>query len=237
MRDIIRLGQVETVRKRLGEATQRLLGDTIVLSDEEWTAPTRLPGWTRAHVAAHLSANAYALARFVRGHVNDHPVPLYASEADQVEEIERGAERSGMDLQISLDGSAGELSQAFDEVTDWLVPVRLPAGEFPITAVATARLHEVILHHVDLDVGFSPAELDPVLARWMLQWAARLLRDRPGLPAVELTSTSGNVESVGDLGERRRVTGDDAALWAWLVGRGDAATVEGAEGISFPLSS
>jgi len=28
-----------------------LLGDTILVSDEEWRAPSRLPDWTRGHVA------------------------------------------------------------------------------------------------------------------------------------------------------------------------------------------
>mgnify|MGYP003622708592 CR=1 FL=1 len=49
---------LETLRKRVQEATQRLLGDTIGISDDDWNGPSGLPGWSRAHVAAHLAANA-----------------------------------------------------------------------------------------------------------------------------------------------------------------------------------
>lgn len=38
---------LETLRKRVQEATQRLLGDTIGISDADWNGPSRLPGWSR----------------------------------------------------------------------------------------------------------------------------------------------------------------------------------------------
>ena len=52
---------METVRKRKLEATQRLLGDTIGMDEDQWRAPSLLPGWTRAHVAVHLARGADAL--------------------------------------------------------------------------------------------------------------------------------------------------------------------------------
>ena len=57
--------QVASLRKYKVEATQRLLGDTIAISEQAWQEPSRLPGWTRAHVAAHLARNADALVRAV----------------------------------------------------------------------------------------------------------------------------------------------------------------------------
>lgn len=128
MRDIIRLGQVETVRKRLNEATQSLLGDTIVLSDAEWQQPSLLPGWSRAHVATHLARGADALSHVVRNTASGRMVPLYANEGQRLADIERGSERSGLELQIDLDTAAGALEEAFAEVVDWLVPVTLPIG-------------------------------------------------------------------------------------------------------------
>lgn len=237
MRDIIRLGQVEPVRKRLSESTQSLLGDTIVLTDEQWAEPSLLPGWSRAHVATHVARGADALTHLVRARLVDRPRRLYESEASRLSDIERGSERSGLDLQIDLDTSAGALDDVLDEVTDWHALVALPVGELPLAAVTLARLHEVCIHHLDLGVGWSPARLDPVPARWLLQWAALLLHDVPALPAVEIESASGVTESFGAAGERVTVSGDDAALWAWLTGRADGASVDGADGISFPLVS
>ena len=44
-----------------------LLGRTIAYSPEDWAASTRLPGWTRSHVAAHLIKGARSLAQVCRG--------------------------------------------------------------------------------------------------------------------------------------------------------------------------
>ena len=237
MRDIIRLGQVDTVRKRLNEATQSLLGDTIVLADDEWSAASRLPGWSRAHVATHLARGADALARLVRPNPAGRPTSLYPSEAQRLSDIEWGSDRSGLELQIDLDTSAGALEDAFDEVPDWLIPVHLPVGELGLAAVTIARLHEVVIHHLDLATGFSTDSLDTVPARWLLQWASLLLAGVPGLPAVDIESASGVTESLGELGQRRTVRGTDAALWGWVTGREDGATLDGAGETVFPLVS
>ena len=57
--------QLETVRSLVAQATQRLLGDTITVRDEHWRSPSRLPDWTRGHVATHLARNADAIRRLV----------------------------------------------------------------------------------------------------------------------------------------------------------------------------
>ena len=48
------------------EQTHTLLGRTIAYSPEDWAAPTRLPGWARGHVAAHLIKGARGLAQVCR---------------------------------------------------------------------------------------------------------------------------------------------------------------------------
>ena len=148
---------------------------------------------------------------------------------------EQVAGRSGLELQIDLDTSAGELARYSAQVEDWLRPVKLPGGEYPLSVLSLVRLSELSLHHVDLDVGFSYADLDVVPARWLLEWTM-LLMDDPHLPAVALQSDSGITGSVGGTGERRLVTGPDAALWAWVTGRSAGEGLPGAEGLRFPLA-
>lgn len=234
MHDLIRLGQVEPVRKRLSEATLSLLGCTIALDDDQWRAPSLLPGWSRAHVATHVARNADALRGLVLEVLAGGWKALYASDTERLEAIERGAERSGLDLQIDLDTSAGALSEALDQVDDWAQPVRLPFGVQPLAALVLARLHEVTLHHLDLDCGHTHESLDPVPARWLLQWALDRLAERPGLPAVALESDSGVLATVGEVAPRRTARGSDAALWAWLTGRSGGADVTGAQGLVWP---
>lgn len=236
MQDLIQLGQAEPVLKRIAEATQGLLGCTISLTDEQWHEPSLLPGWTRAHIAAHLARNADALTALIRAAVDGRETPLYRSPADQIEGIERGSEQSAVDLQIDLDTSAGVLSATMDTVTDWMTPALLPTGRQPLAAVAVARLHEIYLHLIDLGCEkFSIEQLDPVPARWLLEWAIDRLATASGAHSVELTSESGITTRLGPGPEYFPVGGTDAALWAWLTGRSDGSDVRGSNGLTWPL--
>ncbi len=232
---MIRLGQVEPVRKRIAEATTTLLGDTIVLSDADWIDASRLPGWSRAQVATHIARSADAMRRVTLSAIEGRQQPLYRSSEERRSELERGANRAGLDLQIDLDTTAGALDEAFGLVSDWSVPVRLPAGTLPLSAVVIARLHEVVLHHLDLRTAFSFDKIDAVTASWLLQWAAIWLDTKSGLPTVRLESASGIVEELGHGAVRRTVSGTDAALWAWITGRDPGASLTGADGIAWPL--
>ncbi len=232
---MIRLGQVDPVRKRIAEATQALLGDTIVLSDAEWRGPSRLPGWTRAQVATHIARSADGMRRVALATLEGRQRPIYPSDSRRLSDLELGADRSGLDLQIDLDTSAGALDAAFSQITDWLVVVRLPIGDLPLSALALARFHEVVLHHIDLDTGYTRDRLDPVAASWLLQWAAHWLRTKPGMPSVELESESGVIERIGEGDQRLRVCGTDIALWSWLTGRANGDAVDGSDGLVWPL--
>lgn len=234
--DIVNLGQVLPVRKRISEATQRLLGDTIRLDDDQWAAPSLLPGWSRAHVATHLARDADALRGVMTAAFAGETRALYQSPESKFNDLERGAERTGLDLQVDLDTSAGRLETTFDQVEDWLTPIRLPEGEYPASVLPLVRLQEVELHHIDLDCGHTWEDLDLIPARWLLQWLCLLLREDETLPCVDIASDSGVTASFGATGARRQVTGTDAALWAWLTGRYDGASLSGAEGLTWPMA-
>lgn len=238
MLDLIRMAQVEPVRKRLDAETQRLLGNTITLTDDQWRAPSLLPGWTRAHVATHIARNADAFARVTRNAEAGIAAPFYESYDAKVRELETGALRGGMELQVDLDTSAGGLVEAFDIVTDWHREIEFPWGPAPLSMLTVARLHEVYSHHVDLDCGFVPADFDPVPARWLMQWALLRLPAATGRPLVSIASDSGLTAELGRAGEGeepRHVTGPDSALWAWVTGRSSGDHIAGAEGITWPL--
>src|ERR1044071_5981880 len=72
----------------LREATDRLLGATGKLDDAALSEPSRLPGWSRGHVIAHLSRNADALVNVLRG------LPMYANSETRDRDIERDASRT-----------------------------------------------------------------------------------------------------------------------------------------------
>lgn len=210
---------LETLRKRVQEATQRLLGDTIGIPDAEWNLGSRLPGWSRANVAAHVAANAEALAAATDAAVAGTSVELYPDPERRRADIEAGSALSGLDLQIRLDTTAGQLESALDAVQDWSTPIRLQGRELTVAQVPLARLAEVTAHHLDLSCDFDLDRLDPTVARWLLQWALFWHATDADLPAVRLESSSGVVAELGSGTEPRPITGTDARLWAWVLGR------------------
>lgn len=233
---ILNQGQVEPVLKRIAIATTALLRDTLDLEPEDWLADSLLPGWSRAHVVTHVARDADALRRLISASRTGDPVPLYSSEGTKFNDIERGAERGGLDLHVDLDTSAGELARLCERVEDWTVPVRLQGGEFPLSVVTLIRLQELTQHHLDLRTSFSWADLEPVPARWLLEWVLLLLRDDASLPAIDIVSDAGVTASLGSGEDRRVVSGPDAALWAWLIGRTDGEGLTDSDGITFPLA-
>lgn len=230
----------------LRRATSGLLGDTIALADEDWRAPSRLPGWTRGHVATHLARQADAVARLVTGVLEGHPGQMYPSDEARAAEIEAGADRAGRDLQNDLDTSAAALDGLFariDEAGAWDAPVTLRGGREAVAgALPLARLAEVVLHRVDLDAGFALDAVPEDTARTLLAAAAERLAGRFTVP-VRLRATDAPQHSEDPAGslpllgparattEPTEVRGTTAELLGWLTGRSsdvpsDAAGIE-----------
>ena len=146
------------VLQQLDDATDRLLRTAGSLSELDIRAASLLPGWTRAHVLAHVARNAEALANLLRGARTGRPAAAYASQEARDAAIEAGAHRPHSVLVTELIDSAGLFrAEAFDlPDTAWNVPVRVLTGaDFPAAEVFVRRLVEVELHHVDLGVGYG----------------------------------------------------------------------------------
>ncbi|MFC6341752.1 maleylpyruvate isomerase N-terminal domain-containing protein, partial [Nocardioides hankookensis] len=67
------------VEELLPEATRQLIRTADALDDEEYAAPSGLPGWSRGHVLAHLALNAEGLAGALRGILEGTRTTMYAS--------------------------------------------------------------------------------------------------------------------------------------------------------------
>ena len=230
-------GQQDRLHDLLRDATSLLLGATIAVADEDWRAPSRLPGWSRGHLATHLARQADALRRLTGGALGGRREEMYPSPGQREDEIEAGAARGGLELQIDLDTSAGLLEEAFEALQAagaWDAVVELRGGlRVPARLLPLARLLEVALHHVDLDLGREVAELDDPTADWLLEWCGFRLRERDEFPRLELVSPTTRI-TVGSSGAGRTVRGRSAALLGWLTGRTDGADLEGVDGLRLP---
>ena len=142
-------------------ATQRFLDDARILTEDDLRALSLLPGWTRAHVLAHVARGADAMRNLLAGARSGQDRPAYASAQAREAAIQCGALMRGPELTADLADSAMALRSIVRQLPDevWRVPVRiLDSAPFPAAQVLTRRLTEVELHHCDLDTGYGPAD-------------------------------------------------------------------------------
>lgn len=200
------------------EHTSQLLGRTIGFSDEDWAAPTALPGWTRSHVAAHLVDGARRLVRVIDALHSGQPRTMYDSEAEERRTIELGALAGGLELQIQLDTTASELQELFgslqgdSSLVDLRPGYRVQAWQIPLS-----RLGEVVLHEMDLDSRSTTMDLAPETAVSLLAFQIERLSHRHDQPAVRLVADEGYEAVLRGAGDLTEVRGPAADLIAWLA--------------------
>lgn len=218
--------------ERVHEATQRMVRTVDGLSDEAYAEPSVLPGWSKAHVVAHLALNAEALAAVLSGAAAGRPVPMYPSQTQRDADIEELVRAEPAKLRDRLMVS----STTFREMADALSPevwadsrfARVPdAQDLPLSAVVDMRLREVEIHTADLDAGMGPDDWpEPFLDEIFNQ----VVHDRQEDAAMLLRTPDGDV-LIGN-GYGPAITGSRADLAWWLLGRGNGRglTVDDTDG-------
>ncbi|MFI5694424.1 maleylpyruvate isomerase family mycothiol-dependent enzyme [Kribbella sp. NPDC051586] len=147
-------------------------------------APSALPGWTRRHVAAHLSLNAEALGNLVHWARTGEERPMYPSPEARNADIQSGALRPEDELRTWFDSSAATLTAAMAALTDaqWQSPVRTAQGApVPATRIPWMRSREVLIHAVDLATGITFADLPPDFLEALCEDIRTLRADVPPL--------------------------------------------------------
>lgn len=181
---------------QIDDATQRLLGTARVIAEPDLRQPSLLPGWTRAHVLAHLARGADAMRTLMIGVRSGQHRPAYASAAARQADIERAAAQNAKDLVADLADSAMALRTVARQLPDqaWPLSVRiLGSAPFPAAQLLTRRLAEVELHHCDLAAGYSPADWPDAFAAMELgdpmrsQRQERLSRPQELLDSMRIT--------------------------------------------------
>ncbi|CAL9596068.1 maleylpyruvate isomerase family mycothiol-dependent enzyme [Streptomyces sp. Tu 3180] len=201
-------------------ATERLLSAVGALDNAAVTQSSRLPGWTRGHVLAHLARNADALVNVLRGR------PMYVSGAARDADIERGAPRP-LDAHLAdVRESAERFRAVCAAPADWSRTVELRNGVTDRAAgVPFRRWVEVELHHVDLGVGYELEDLPAEFVEREIDFLARRFAGHRDVPATGLTADDGRSWSTGGGAEGGPVAVEGAAadLLGWLAGRRDGS--------------
>lgn len=220
---IVRMVETQVPTEEVRTAHRRFVAAVSGLSPDELTAATALPGWTRAHVIAHVADGGRAFATLTEAALRGEVVALFpGGVADRNERIEKLA--VSPDLMTHLSDGIARLEAAWERVdaADWARPVRFRNGD--LAGTVYARWREVWIHLVDCAVGVTPSHWPVSLAAHAIDF---LLSRVP--PGVALVATDVDRRWGPPNGEPLSGTVRDLAAWAAgrePVGKLDGPTVE-----------
>ncbi|HVM65152.1 MAG TPA: maleylpyruvate isomerase family mycothiol-dependent enzyme [Acidimicrobiales bacterium] len=223
----------------LAAATDRVL-TSLRAAVDALEEPSRLPGWTRAHVATHLARNADSFTWMLDGAAAGEQREQYpGGPATRAAAIDAGSRRPGVEVVSDVRRAAERFSAACTRMPEaaWSFPVLASAGEVPAAYLIWARLREVEVHHTDLGLRYAPADwpgafIDAELPRRLDALADRLPR---GTAARVVRVPDGEVREAGAGPASLAVSGPGYALLAWLLGR-DATGLDAPGGLP-PLAA
>jgi maleylpyruvate isomerase len=214
--------------EQITEATAHLLATVADLTDDDLRAPSLCEGWTRGHVLTHIARNADGLSNMLNTAATGEVTPMYESVDQRNADIEAGSSRPVGEQLADLRASAGRFADAFaaaQAAGNWTAPVyRVPgATSYPAFEVPAKRLGEVLIHHVDLDLDFTPAHWSDAFTDECFADTLGRFESRPEFPPLRLDAEEeDHVYGVKADPEDKGVTvvrGPKRALLAWLIGR------------------
>ncbi|MDN5822773.1 MAG: maleylpyruvate isomerase family mycothiol-dependent enzyme [Micrococcaceae bacterium] len=218
------------------DAAARARAAIEALPPGEFAAPSSLPGWSKAHVLAHLDGVARALARQLAHAARGERIEFYdGGQEGRNERIELGALQQpsalvartlqGLDL---LDESITDIpADGWGRTTSF-------RGEGTVGDCVEAAWREVLIHATDLGTTVS-------LADWPAEFSAHLFDFlAPRVPSdyrLVLQPTGGQPVTLGAGPTGYVVTGMDFDLAGWLAGRdpsGPVRATAAADGADLP---
>lgn len=206
----------------LAHETSLLMRTAAGLGDEAMTVPSLCEGWTRAHVLSHIARNADALGNLVSWALTGIPQAMYASPDARDADIAHGSTREAREIFTDLEDSAARFAAAATGLAgppekvevEMRVGRKVLGGQLP-----TLRLMEVVIHHVDLDAGYTFEDAAPEFVRRAVTNGVARMSASDGAPSVTLRGDDGDTWTIGE--GTQVVTGNNAALLLWLT-RGDS---------------
>jgi len=204
------------------------------MPDDGFSGASRLPGWTRAHVAAHLAHNAEGFGRLATWAATGVETPMYASVGAREADIEATTRKRPADLRAAVARASNRLVEQLEVLPTAALDVEVhglfpPA--FPAALLPWQRVRECWVHVVDLDAGVGFEHLPADVAAALLDEAAARSVARGVDPPLLLVDTGSDRRwalGAGDGTANNTVvlTGDRAALVGWLTGRGPTDALE-----------
>ena len=175
---------------------RRFVAGLVSLTDDDLGCPSLLPGYSRAHVVAHVINKTKAHVVVFEGPPAGEIRQLHPDGYDPDRAAAAGASRSSVELRADAERSFQQLEAAWDALDDamWDGHAIMTAGLRTMAEVVAHHLRNIEVHHVDLDTGYRPSDWPALFVDVELGKRLRGLADRA----------------------------DHAELLAWLLDRGSA---------------
>jgi len=213
------------------KATTDLLTTASRVTDDDVSGPSLCEGWTRGHVLTHIARNAEAMVRLTRWAVTGEREEMYPGGTEKRDaDIEAGADRGAAEHLADLRDTASALAEALPRLRGDLATTEVEMrGGFvvPSASLPFLLLRELVLHHVDLDAGYSLADVEGLVLVRLLDDAVSRLRLSHRAPSVTLRTDEGDAWTVGS-GEVE-VTGARHGVLLWLARRIPSGVSSGQE--------
>ncbi len=203
---------LEVVLAEIGAAAQQIHETVHAATPEQLTAPSPLPDWTRAHVAAHIAGFSDGMARQFE----------YALRGEQIEQYTGGQDaRNGAidtlaaypadEIRVEVSAALDHLAASIDAMgeEDWARPISYRQGI--AFGGLEAAWREYAIHLVDLDLGATTDGWSEAFCAHLFDFLGERVPE-----GAALILSSG--VRLGD-GAEVTVDGSDQDVAAWLAGR------------------
>lgn len=217
-----------TLLPHLTLSVNRLLRSAESLSDEQFEAPSLLPGWGRAHVLVHLARGAESRMRLLTAARGGADLPQYPDEASRERSIEQGARQDPGSIRSDLESSLNGLLHAIADHPPqaWDVPVRwLGQGRRPVRGVLWSLWRELEVHHVDLAARYNPSDWPAAFVFRELRGIVTQLSDTAAIAPVQIHADEETRRLSTDDHPGPVVQGPAAELLGWLTGRSNGSSL------------
>ncbi|MEV6645134.1 maleylpyruvate isomerase family mycothiol-dependent enzyme [Amycolatopsis sp. NPDC051371] len=213
--------------RKLDDEWARAIGG---LGEPELRAPSALPGWSRAHVLAHVARNADGLKNLLTWANTGAETPMYASAEAREADIEAGAQRGAADILADFVASAARFEEYAASLPDdaWAREAR-NRQDAPVSGAVVARMRvsELTIHLADLDRGYDLDRVLALLGPLAGEVVQHAITSRSAhLPALRLVAEGTGEWTMGAV-PGATVTGTSGQLLAWLSGRSGGESLDG----------
>ena len=197
---------------------ERLRTTLDPLTDAQVAEASRLPGWTRGHVLAHLANLGVAVARQLQNAYSDAPVvPFYDGGMDgRNAAIEADAGLSVAEHVARVEAALDLVEGLLDLLDEAALARRTGFRDRSAAALVLAWWRETSIHLTDLDLGVEHTMWGAALREHLVGYLSARV---PAGVRLDLEPTDvDEPRYLGD-GVTVKVTGAASDIVAWLAGR------------------